>query len=71
MLNKVKSMSVWAKLMGVFIFVGIMSAIAIVITDSIHAYVITFMSVLLTCVMHQEKVIDEAWSDYYEEEEEL
>lgn len=69
MLNKVKSMSVWAKLMGVFIFVGIVSAIAIVITDSIHAYVITFMSVLLTYVMYREKVIDEVWGDYYEEEE--
>lgn len=65
MLNKIKNMSVWAKLMGVFIFVGVVSAIAIVITGSIHAYVITFMSVLLTYVMYHEKV----WSDYYEEEE--
>lgn len=65
MLNKIKGMSVLAKLMGVFIFVGIVSAIAIVITGSIHAYVIAFMSVLLTYVSYHELVTE---NDYEEEE---
>lgn len=65
MLNKIEGMSVWAKLMGVFIFVGIVSAIAIVITGSIHAYVIAFMSVLLTYVSYHELVTE---NDYEEEE---
>ena len=65
MLNKIKGMSVLAKLMGVFIFVGIVSAIAIVITGSIHAYVIAFMSVLLTYVSYHELVTK---NDYEEEE---
>ena len=65
MLNKIKGMSVLAKLMGVFIFVGIVSAITIVITGSIHAYVIAFMSVLLTYVSYHEWVTE---NDYEEEE---
>ena len=65
MLNKIEGMSVWAKLMGVFICVGVVSAITIVITGSIHAYVIAFMSVLLTYVSYHELVTE---NDYEEEE---